>query len=291
VTETIAPAFTRLFHIFARDAQTKVAITVVKGQGCCGASRRNRPTAGKPLPSLPQVRTLSRAPQDALPDLVALPSWGISTSNTKAAQSFLDFGATVWVGGKSQLDVEGFRKSGSPTMRAYQYFWKNGRIVGRIRAGTMGFDSQHGHNHWHFQQFARYQLLNASKKVAVRSHKVGFCIAPTDGVDLLLPHATWQSPFFFGFGGECGSPTALWVQEQMPIGWGDTYFQSVAGQSFNITGLPNGTYYVEIIANPEHVLHEVTRSNDISLRKVIISGTAGHRKVLVPAFHGIDPEK
>jgi hypothetical protein len=294
VTETILPAFTRLFHISARDARAKVAVDVVQGQDCCGVNARNRPATAKPLPSLPQVRTLSRAPQDALPDLVALPSWGISTSNTKAAKSFLNFGATVWVGGKSQLDVEGFRKSGSPTMRAYQYFWKNGKIVGRIRAGTMGFDTGKGHNHWHFQQFARYQLLNASKKVAVRSHKVGFCIAPTDAVDLLLPHAAWRSPLFgfgFEFGGQCGSPSALWVREQMPIGWGDTYFQSVAGQSFNITGLPNGTYYVEIIANPERVLHEVTRSNDISLRKVIITGTAGHRQVRVPAFHGIDPEK
>lgn len=131
-------------------------------------------------------------------------------------------GYTVWVGGTSRLDVEGFRKSGSPIMQAYQYFWKNGHIIGRIRAGTMGFDSEHGHNHWHFQQFARYQLLSAGKKVAVRSQKVGFCIAPSDAVDLLLPQATWQ-PSYVGLGGQCGSPTALWVQEEMPIGWGDTY--------------------------------------------------------------------
>ena len=132
-------------------------------------------------------------------------------------------------------------------------------------------------------------LLKANKQVAVRSRKVGFCIAPTDAVNLLVKGADWQ-PGFLGFGGQCGSPTALWVQEQMPVGWGDTYFQSVAGQSFNITSLPNGTYYIEIIANPEHVLHEVTRSNDISLRKVIISGTAGHRHVRVPAYRGLDPE-
>ena len=76
----------------------------------------------------------------------------------------------------------------------------------------------------------------------------------------------------------------------MPIGWGDTYFQSVAGQSFDITNLPNGTYYVEVIANPLRVLHETTTSNDISLRKVILGGTKGHRTVRVPAWHGIDPE-
>jgi Lysyl oxidase len=291
-TETIFPAYRRIFHIPWRDSHATVTLHVVKGTGCCAFGVRGQPpAAGRPLPSLPQVRTLSHPPASALPDLVALPSWGISTSTVKKTkQDFLNFGATVWVGGSSRLDVEGFRQAGSPIMHAYQYFWKNGRIVGRVRAGTMGFDSEKGHNHWHFQQFARYQLLNASRKVAVRSEKVGFCIAPTDAVDLLLQHATWQ-PTFVGLGGQCGSPTALWVQEMMPIGWGDTYDQYKAGQAFNITKLASGTYYVEIIANPEHVLHEVTRANDISLRKVIIGGTPGHRTVRVPAWHGINPEK
>ena len=175
-------------------------------------------------------------------------------------------------------------------MKAYQYFWRNGHVIGRVRAGTMGFDSQKGHNHWHFEQFARYALLNSAKSLAVRSHKVGFCIAPSDPVNLLLPHAVWQTPSL-GFGsGDCGLPTALWVAEQLPLGWGDTYFQSLAGQSFDITHVPNGTYYIEIVANPEKVLFETTTRNDVSLRKVILGGTPGHRTVKVPAWHGIDPE-
>jgi hypothetical protein len=174
-------------------------------------------------------------------------------------------------------------------MKAYQYFWSGGKIIGRIRAGTMGFDGKQGHNHWHFEQFAKYELLTSAKSVAVRSHKVGFCIAPSDAVDLLLPHAVWQ-PFSVGLQGQCGSPTALWVAEEMPVGWGDTYIQSIAGQNFNITGVPNGTYYIEVIANPEKVLHETTSSNDVSLRKVILGGTPGHRTVKVPPWHGIDPE-
>ena len=77
----------------------------------------------------------------------------------------------------------------------------------------------------------------------------------------------------------------------MPVGWGDTYIQSLAGQAFDITGLPNGTYYIRVIANPEHVLRETTAANDTSLRQVIISGTRGHRHVKVPAWNGIDPER
>jgi hypothetical protein len=175
-------------------------------------------------------------------------------------------------------------------MKAYHYFWRNGRVVGRARAGTMGFDSKKGHNHWHFEQFARYQLLNSGRNLAVRSHKVGFCIAPSEPVNLLAPHAVWQ-PTSLGFGDfTCGLPTALWVQEMMPVGWGDTYVQSVAGQAFDITSVPDGTYYIEVIANPQHVLYESNTRNDVSLRKVILGGTSGHRMVKVPAWHGIDPE-
>jgi hypothetical protein len=76
----------------------------------------------------------------------------------------------------------------------------------------------------------------------------------------------------------------------MPVGWGDTYVQNAAACTFNVTNLPNGTYYIEVIANPGHVLYESNTHNDVSLRKVILGGTPGHRTVKVPAWHGIDPE-
>jgi hypothetical protein len=292
VTETILPSYARLLGIPRTGSSATVTVHVVKGRPGLHAPRAHGRPASRPLPSLPRnVPLLSSVPRNALPDLVPLPSWGISTSTVrKTHQDYLNFGATVWIGGNSPLDVEGFRSSGAPTMNAYQYFWRGGKIVGRVRAGTMGFDSKKGHHHWHFEQFARYQLLTASKKLAVRSEKVGFCIAPSDPVDTMLPNAL-TGPVRVGLSGACGEPGALWVQEYLPVGWGDTYNQSKAGQAFNITSLPNGTYYIQVIANPEHLLRETTRANDISLRKVIISGAPGHRHVTVPAWHGIDPEK
>jgi hypothetical protein len=290
VTEAIGPAYVRLFRISARATTRTVDVTVVKGPGGPAPTPARRGhVSGPALRPLPRVPYLANPPRAALPDLVPLPSWGISTSHSRSGQDLLNFGATVWVGGNSPLDVEGFRVPGTPMMKAYQYFSRNGHVIGRIRAGTMGFDNQKGHHHWHFEQFARYALLNSAKKLAVRSHKVGFCIGASDPVDLLAPHAVWQPPVL-GLVGQCGQPSALWVREMLPVGWGDTYFQTVAGQSFGITKVPNGTYYIEVIANPQRVLHETSTANDISLRKVILGGTPGHRTVKVPAWHGIDPE-
>ena len=297
VTVKVTAMWRRFLHMTARGSTATEHIRVVNGRKCgypCVAKRQ--PARNGPLPELPaNVPTLSNPPTTSLPDLVPQPSRDIFVFHrgrrNHPGKDILSFAATVWVGGHSRLDVQGFRSHGSPVMKAYQYFWKNGRIIGRARAGTMGFDNKRGHAHWHFEQFAQYRLLTADKSLMVRSRKVGFCIAPTDGVDLLLPHALWL-PTYTGFGGgACGSPSALSVQEELPLGWGDTYQQFVAGQAFDITNLPNGTYYIQIIANPEKVLHETNMSNDVSLRKIILGGTPGHRTVKVPAYHGIDPER
>jgi hypothetical protein len=291
LTATMTNEYRQLLGVSAADATAHVQVKIVKGSGCCDARPSRRDPRGGKLPRLPHVPTLRNPPQAALPDLVPLPSWGILARHFRAtltspATDELTFGATVWIGGRGPLDVEGFRSNGSATMKAYQYFWQNGHVVGRVRAGTMGFS---GYNQWHFQQFAQYRLLSSAKTVTLRSHKEGFCIAPTDGVDLLLPGAVWQ-PLFTGLSGACGDQSALQVQEMLPLGWGDTYFQFIPGQAFNITHVPNGTYYIEIIANPERLIHESSTSNDISVRQVILGGTRGHRTVRVPAYHGIDPE-
>jgi len=154
----------------------------------------------------------------------------------------------------------------------------------------MGFDSQKGHNHWHFEQFARYTLLNSTKSVAVTSHKgriLPSCPRTRSTCCCAAPCGSHPRPArraCVAHRRRCG-----W-QKEMPVGWGDTYYQ-VAGQSFDITHVPNGTYYIEVTAQPaagparNH--HPATT---VSVRKVILGGTAGHRTVKVPAWHGIDPE-
>ena len=293
VRETITPAFRRLLDVHGTAATTTVTVHAVKGRPCCDESKP-RPVSHT-LPLLPAVRTLSHPPASVLPDLVPLPSWNIDVQHQRkqpgqAASDQLMFGATVWVGGHARLDVEGFRSHGSQIMKAYQYYWRNGHVIGRTRAGTMSFVRGEDDNDWHFKQFAQYRLLNGAKTNVLRSHKEGFCIAPTDLVNAFLPGAPWQINFDSFFSGGCGQQTALSVQEAMPVGWGDTYFQDRPGEDFNITNVPNGTYYIEIVANPEKVLHETNMSNDVSLRKIILGGVKGHRTVRVPAFHGLDPE-
>ena len=81
------------------------------------------------------------------------------------------------------------------------------------------------------------------------------------------------------------------VRQMLDFGWGDTYPSGLPGQSFDISDLPNGTYYIEVTANPDGLLHETDTSDNVSLRKVVLGGVPGARTVTVPPHEGIDTER
>ena len=71
-------------------------------------------------------------------------------------------------------------------------------------AGDLMYDARPGHQHWHFEQFARYSLLAADQTQIVRSEKTAFCLAPTDAIDMTAPGAEWN-PYSIGLSTACGS--------------------------------------------------------------------------------------
>jgi hypothetical protein len=293
VTVAITPRYAALFGIAPEDAEVVVNARVrpASDGGCpplCPPSSTRR--HGDPMvPSLGVPTTTTPDPSTE-PDLVALPAWGITVDH-QDGNDYLDFGATVWNHGPAPMVVEGYRRAGRPVMNAWEYFYDlAGTVVGRARVGTLEYDARPGHEHWHFQQFATYQLLDADKGSVVFSDKEGFCLAPTDAIDLAVTGADWN-PGQLGFGGSvCGSQSSLWTRETLQTGWGDTYFQGLPGQSFDITHLRNGAYYIAVQANPTGELYERSLTNNVRYRKVILGGTPGARTVRVPPWNGIDTD-
>ena len=74
------------------------------------------------------------------------------------------------------------------------------------------------------------------------------------------------------------------------MGWGDEYDQVTPGQELDISSVPNGTYRIEITADPEHKLLETTRDNNVSYRTVVIGGVPGARTATAPPVDGVDTE-
>jgi hypothetical protein len=222
------------------------------------------------------------------PDLRSLPAWDIAVTDGEdgdvPGKDYLAFSANVWNAGPAPLVVDGFRKPGADLMDAYQYFYDaHGKQVGYAPTGTMEWDPRIGHEHWHFTDFASYRLLSADRTRQVRSGKEAFCLANTDAIDYTVRNANWH-PYNTDLSTACGQQNSISVREVLDVGSGDTYTQYRPGQSFDISDLPNGTYYIEVKANPAHRLQETDLKNNVSLRKVVLGGTPGARTVQVPPY-------
>ncbi|WP_432157493.1 MULTISPECIES: lysyl oxidase family protein [unclassified Streptomyces] len=253
-----------------------------------GDASHGAPRAAARRPSGP-ARVPANTPR---PDLRSLPAWGIAITDGEdgdaPGRDYLAFSATVWNAGPSPLVVDGFRKPGQDLMDAYQYFYDGkGKQVGYTPTGTMEWDARDGHEHWHFTDFAVYRLLSEDRTKEVRSGKEAFCLANTDAVDYTVKNANWR-PYNTDLSTACGEQNTISVREVLDVGSGDTYSQYRPGQSFDITDLPNGTYYIQVTANPEKRLHEANLKNNVSLRKVVLGGTPGARTVQVPPYDLVD---
>jgi hypothetical protein len=238
-------------------------------------------------PKGPGVGSLAELPEGTpVPDLRSLPAFGIEL-NRKGTQ--LRFAANVWNNGTSDLVVDGFRRADEDVMDAYQYFLDDdGEVVAYEPVGEMEWDPDPTHRHWHFTDFATYRLLAEDKTTEVVSGKEAFCLANTDAVDLTAAGANWTVSYD-DLGSVCGGLESQAIREVLAAGWGDTYAQFRAGQAFPIANVPDGVYYVQVLANPEQNLIEADTTNNESLRRIRLSTTdSGKRKVWVAPVGIVD---
>jgi hypothetical protein len=294
VTVRIVGDHARLFEVPAAGRVVKLNVTVVDGDpwdngiAAAGLDEGGDGPAAAMATELPSasVPTVTNPDPSTVPDLAALPAWGIRVRHRRGTD-LLQFTASPWNAGPAPFVIEGFRREGEDVMDAYQYFYDTaGKVVGRARVGTMKYHAGSGHDHWHFLQFARFDLLDSSKQQVVKSGKQGFCLVPTDAVDLTVERAALR-PWDLGRETVCGGPGVVWVREVLPAGWADTYTQAVGGQAFNITNVPNGTYFVSVTVNPLGKVHQTSTDNDVALRRIRLGGKPGARTVTVSPFQGI----
>ena len=287
LTASIAARDRDLFGIPTDQATRSVVIHVRTGTPSAAPITATSSAARRATPVRP-AGPRAAVPADE-PDLVPLPATAVFVQE-RNGHDVLRFDSTVWIGGNGPLEIQGFRRPDSNVMDAYQYFiGPGGSEDGSQPAGTLRFDAKTGHDHWHYQPFARYTLLDASADEVRASHKAGFCLEPSVGIDLLTTGAVYRPDL--GTRTDCGTESSRWVREVLPVGWGDTYEEFLPGQSFDVTGLPNGEYRIRVEANPQGLLAETDTTNDVADRTVEILGKPGHRYVCVPAYGaGIDAE-
>ncbi len=248
----------------ARTATLQTSAALRIAQARSHPERTNRPKADK------------TGKAGGLPDMVALPAFGMFAGVDEEGNDQLTFGANIANLGSGPLVVEGYRVNES-TMTATQWEYRNGVPVKSSSAGEFEWDAREGHMHWHFEDIAQYDLVAANGSIT-RSGKQAFCLAPTDPIDLTIPGAE-QRVDTDRLWSACGGQSALWIRQVLPAGWGDTYYQGLPGQAFDITGLPNGTYSVRVTTNFRNRLKEATASNNVSNARILLGGSPGERTV------------
>ena len=170
--------------------------------------------------------------------------------------------------GPMELDPEG-ECPGEPTGKAaYQNIYQDDNANGvfdendTYASHAAGCTHYHAaHEHWHFADFARYELFayNDDGTVGERarrwsvSEKVSFCLVDTNRMRPGLPGSPDSRQY-----GRCDEDAATGIS----IGWSDVYGPSLPHQWVDITKVPAGTYCLRSIADPEDRLQEIHENNN-----------------------------
>ena len=119
-----------------------------------------------------------------------------------------------------------------------------------VAAGDGLFEFAECHNHYHFRNYAKYELIDPATGKVWRAAKRGFCMLDTD------PNPAWlglppRSPYYLSCGA-IGVPG----NQGVSVGHTDTYRFFLGGQYFVLDGgdgqavVPPGRYIIRITANP-----------------------------------------
>ena len=208
------------------------------------------------------------------PDLSdIIPTADISVVGTGGSAEF-QYTHDTYNGGPGPLVIQPAYNPASGTYQGTQYIYSlsssgNWTLAQTVRvAGDFVFDSAHGHFHFPFTTYGLYTVgANGGPGTPVAaSGKISFCINDSFIYNSSLPHAG-----ALGNLGSCSDPTSL---RGLDIGAVDEYDQTDDGQSISIAGVPNGTYWLRAIVDPDNYLAESSKANNETDVELTINGAS-----------------
>ncbi len=226
--------------------------------------------------SMPGINFSGQAapPTSLFPDLSdIIPVGGISVVQTSNGKQF-QYTHDTFNGGPGPFVIQPVYNPASGTYQGTQYIYSRSSsgvwtITQQIPiAGAFIFDSDHGHFHFPFTTYGLYTVASnggIGTPVAL-SGKISFCINDSFIYDSSLPNAGQ-----IGNLGSCSDPTTL---RGLNIGAVDEYDQTDPGQSISLTGVPDGTYWLKALVDPDNFFTEKDKTNNETDVELTISGTS-----------------
>jgi hypothetical protein len=193
----------------------------------------------------------AQAPRDLLPDLeVATPDHVVLTVHHDRA--FVGFNSKIVNRGEGPLEIAGTRSSRRSTaLRARQLVTRSDGTKAAVRdVGSLRFVHEPRHRYWHLDDVMRYELRTVSTFSLVREgSRRGYCLR--DGAT--FPHF-------------CGRelPGLLSLTEGIGPANGSRWAPEAEGQSFDVTRLASGRYWLVQRADPDGRFLESDITNNVS---------------------------
>ena len=206
------------------------------------------------------------------PDLQdIIPSSAISVVQGTGGKMF-QYTHDTYNGGPGPLVIQPTYNAASGSYQGTQYIYTHSGSTWTIAqtipiAGSFIFDAAHGHFHFPFVTYGLYTVAaDGSPGTAIAtSGKISFCINDSFIYSPALPNAGQ-----LGNLGSCSDPTSL---RGLDIGAVDEYDQTDEGQSISIAGVPDGTYWLRAVVDPDDYFAEADKTNNETDVKLTISGT------------------
>lgn len=214
------------------------------------------------------------------PDLRTLPPSDLHFAEESidgATHHVLRFSVTIWNAGQGPLELRGVSSADTATTLVLQRIYDETDEVVEVSVG--GFVYHETHNHWHFEQFAEYQLWRRSEfdrwllsgrtegEPGWRGSKTtgqgeSFCIRDSRRI-ANLPN----TPPTKGYD-DCGRDL-----QGVSVGWGDTYQSYLPEQWIDVgeAPLPSGDYALRVIADPAERLYESPNKEDASREGTLLN--------------------
>jgi hypothetical protein len=166
--------------------------------------------------------------------------------------------------GNGYLEVRGSRSGTRRPMVATQWIRNRSGGTTKRQIGTMVWHAIHGH--WHLLQVAEYRLLDAGGEPVGRTNKVSFCLMDSRLVFPNHPNAAAVPRYTYCPPGQ----NILSLRTGISVGWADIYRATLPDQYIDVTGLEPGTYILEVEVNPDGIISEKSRANNIARAQVVL---------------------
>jgi hypothetical protein len=165
--------------------------------------------------------------------------------------------------GTGPMDLVGGAVNNDGTQQVYQRINLEGGGTTSRLAGNFIYHPQH--QHIHFDGFAAYRIRaigagNTLGPVLAEGDKVSFCLLDVDHFNPGLAGSPPGSRYV-----TCGS------NQGISVGWADVYEKDLPDQWIDVTGVPDGRYWLEVVADPENRLTESDETNNSSAIQIDIA--------------------